>query len=204
MAACGSERAFGSGGGEERADVRALLRDLKGLPDGMRKAGDRPWKPPVKSKDRDCKLIFDALSGRPPKSGLRQRAEVSLTGDLLGEDGGIALAAYSGDAAHRHHSALGDALSGCEEMGSSDPVAATEFTAAPSEVRDLGEDTHTRTFQGTLNGFPYQIEVVFSRVDDTLVSVVHTSLGEADGSRTAELARFALARVRSGPPGDVR
>ncbi|MFC7644061.1 hypothetical protein ACFQX6_27455 [Streptosporangium lutulentum] len=54
-----------------------------------------------------------------------------------------------------------------------------------------------RRLKGRLNGYPYEMHLVFARAGSTLVSLVHAGVARVDIRRTRQFARFLIDRAAS-------
>ncbi|RBQ19928.1 hypothetical protein DP939_08785 [Spongiactinospora rosea] len=201
LAGCGARTAIYAdvSVAREQARIRELLRDLPGLPEGFSARPSEGWSPPFRLGDTDCKALLDAVAGRPPSAGeLRTHAEATYYGDRVGELAGASVASYAAGASATFD-ALGDALDGCARMVRRNPAAGTTLALAdqPSAVDELelGDGTAGTRLSGRLNGYPYDMHVVFVQSGQTLISIVHAAMGRADPDRTEALARAVTARM---------
>ncbi|MFJ2031044.1 hypothetical protein [Streptosporangium sp. NPDC087985] len=123
------------------------------------------------------------------------RVDATYTGDELGELAGVGLASYVGDDAERRFDELTEALDGCPVARSSRPGRGAVLRLSSLKLDAIGDDVQAKRLRGRLDGYPYEMHVVFARVGSTLVSLVHTGLADVDVRRTQQLAQFLVARA---------
>ncbi|GLW08607.1 hypothetical protein Misp01_37370 [Microtetraspora sp. NBRC 13810] len=178
----------------ERAKILALLGDLPGLPDGFSVRPRDGWQPPFRSADENCRLALDAAAGRPPAQDMRTHAEVSFHGAGLGEVAGAGVTSYGGGAG-ASFDRLGDALEDCAQVAGWNAGKGTRFASEELPIAGVGDDTVARRLTGRLNGFPYEMHLVFVRAGETLISVVHAGVNPPDPVRTEQLAGAVTAKM---------
>ncbi|WP_171074203.1 hypothetical protein, partial [Nonomuraea basaltis] len=100
------------------------------------------------------------------------------------------LARYAGEEAEEHLDALARARESCRAVRTS---TGTHLRLRELPVEGAGDEAVGARLQGRLNGYPYALDVVLSRVGDTLVSVVHTGMNDVDAARTREVVDAAIA-----------
>ncbi|TMR10836.1 hypothetical protein ETD86_37880 [Nonomuraea turkmeniaca] len=186
----------GGGGAESFIDPKAVaqLREALSkeprLPDGFTARPDQAWRMPFGPTDRNCRALFEPVGGRAPRHALTAQAAVSYQGDGLGEQAGVGLAKYAGEEAEEHLDALARARESCRAVRTS---SGTDLRLSELQVEDAGDEAVGARLQGRLHGYPYALDVVVSRVGDTIVSVVHTGMNDVDSARTRKVVAAALA-----------
>ncbi|GAA3445258.1 hypothetical protein [Planomonospora venezuelensis] len=174
--------------------LSGLLREAEGLPEGFSAQPREGWRPPFRPADRDCRRVLDEAGGASRKRAQSVRASATYHGDGLGELAGVVLTTYPGQGAEARFDDLAEALEGCP--AATDPAGGgTALAASGLELAEIGDGTAARRLRGRLNGYPYEMHVVFVRSGRTLVSLVHTAVAGADAGRTERLARFFADRV---------
>jgi hypothetical protein len=136
--------------------------------------------------------VLEPAGGRAPGQALTAQAAVSYHGDRLGEQAGVGLARYANEEAEGHLDALAEAMGACRSVRTS---SGTDLRLQELPVRDAGDEAVGATLRGRLNGYPYAMDVVLSRVGDTLVSVVHTGMNDVDPARTRKVVEAAISMV---------
>lgn len=198
-AGCGGGAADGLPGRDARAELarlRGMLREeASRLPDGFSARPRDGWAPPFQASNRHCRLILDTAGGRPPRREPEARVAVTYPGDRLGELAGVSLASYAGEDARLHFAELTKALSTCRVAKSSTAGRGTSFKVSDLKLGAVGGDVQGRRLRGRLNGYPYEMHLVFALTGHTLVSLVHTGVARVDAERTGRLARFLLDRA---------
>ncbi|WP_329092015.1 MULTISPECIES: hypothetical protein [unclassified Streptosporangium] len=193
---CGDE---GSGGATDRAAelnrLRGVLSGARDLPEGFSARPRDGWRAPFKPVDEDCRLVLDAAGGRPPKRALDARAAVTYQGDGVGELAGFGLASYDGDDAALHFGELAEALGGCPVARAPLAGRGTAFRVSGLDLGGIGDGVQARRLNGRLNGYPYEIHLVFALSGHTLVSLVHAGVRDVDAARTGQLARLLVGEV---------
>lgn len=177
--------------------MRGLLEAVEGLPEGFSARPREAWRPPFRAAGAECRALLDAAAGRPPGERPRVRAAVAFDGDRVGEYASAAVAGYAGGAGDAFD-ALRDALDECGRARPArrqDPGRGTSFTLAPLEVGDLADGARGARLRGRLDGYPYEMHLVFVHAGQTLISMVHTGVDTADPARTAAFARAVTAKV---------
>lgn len=181
--------------GSELERLREVLPKAQELPDGFSAWRGEGWKPPFRPADRDCRLVLDMAGGSSPEPAPGARVDATYPGDELGELAGIGLASYTGADAERQFAELTQALEGC-------PVARSRLTGRRTSLRvsslkldAVGDDVQAKRLRGRLNGYPYEMHVVFARIGGTLISLVHTGIADVDVRRTQQLAQFLVDRA---------
>ncbi|MER6826665.1 hypothetical protein ABT352_11815 [Streptosporangium sp. NPDC000563] len=183
----------------ERDRLRAVLGEARGLPDGFTARPRAGWRAPFKAVDEDCRLVLDAAGGRPPKRALEARAAVTYQGDGVGELAGFGLASYDGDDAALHFGELAEALGGCPVVRTSMAGRGTAFRVSDLDLdlSGVGDGVRARRLNGRLDGYPYEIHLVFALSGHTLISLVHAGVREVDAARTGQLARLLVDEAGS-------
>jgi hypothetical protein len=188
----------GCGGGVEEetvvdahamAQLHEVLSRQPNLPDGFSARPEQAWRMPFGQVGRDCRAVLESAGGHAPKEALTAQAAVSYEGDGLGERAGVGMARYAGEEAEEHLDALADALESCQEIHTS---SGTDLRAREMSVEDVGDEAVGARLRGRLNGYPYTMDVVLSRVGDTLVSVVHAGMTDVNPDRTRRLVDAVL------------
>ncbi|MFC4059461.1 hypothetical protein ACFOWE_14230 [Planomonospora corallina] len=127
------------------------------------------------------------------------REAVAYPGYGLGEVAGVGLETHSGEGARRRFTALAAALDGCPVVtGPVTGAAADEDTllrVSPLKLERVGEDMLARRLHGRLNGYPYEMHLVFALSGRTLMSLVHAGVAEVDAEGTQRLADFLAGRA---------
>ncbi|MED7926395.1 hypothetical protein SMD20_19225 [Nonomuraea sp. LP-02] len=186
----------GGGGGESFIDPRAMaqLREAlskePSLPEGFTARPDQAWRMPFGPAERSCRALLEPAAGNAPGQALTAQAAVSYQGDGLGEQAGVGLARYAGGEAGAHLDELDRARRECQEVRTS---SGTDLWLSELPPEAAGDDAVGARLQGRLHGYPYALDVVFSRVGDTLVSVVHTGMNDVDPARTRQVVEAAMA-----------
>ncbi|GAA4221758.1 hypothetical protein FHR32_005205 [Streptosporangium album] len=199
LAACGTGTGYtgktGKDAGTELARLRGLLPKAQELPDGFSTRPGEAWKSPFRPAGRDCRLVFAMAGGRTPQRAPGVRVDATYAGDELGELAGVGLASYTGDDAEQRFEELTEALDGCPVARSTRPGMGTSLRVSSLKLDTLGDDVQAKRLRGRLDGYPYEMHVVFARVGGTLVSLVHTGLADVDVRRTQQLAQFLVERA---------
>ncbi|WP_157549915.1 hypothetical protein [Nonomuraea candida] len=186
----------GGGGAESFLDARAMaqLREALSkeppLPDGFTARPEQAWRMPFGQADKDCRAVLEPAGGRAPGQALTAQAAVSYQGDGLGEQAGVGLARYANEEAAGHLADLAEAMGACRAVRTS---SGTDLRLRPLTVRGAGDESVAGRLSGRLNGYPYAMDVVLSRVGDTLVSVVHTGMNDVDAARTRKVVEAAIS-----------
>jgi hypothetical protein len=195
LVGCGAEKT-GPTAGTELARLRELLKETKEFPDGFSARQRDGWKAPFRPVGSDCRLVLDTAGGSPPQGAPGARVAVTYPGDKLGELAGVGLASYSGDDAKTHFAELTRALSGCP-VAASPPRSgkSTSFRVSRLNLDGVGDDVQARRLRGRLNGYPYEMHLVFARAGSTLVSLVHAGIARVNVKGTRQLAHFLVDRA---------
>ncbi|MEV8633242.1 hypothetical protein AB0395_16435 [Streptosporangium sp. NPDC051023] len=193
-----NDTSAGSAAGAELARLRGLLRaGASRLPDGFSARPRDGWVPPFRAADQDCRFLLDTAGGGPAESGEGTWVAVTYPGDRLGELAGVSLASYAGQEAELHFAELTQALSGCRVARNSLPGRRTSFKVSELKLDAAGAVVQARRLHGRLNGYPYEMHVVFALAGHTLVSLVHTGVADVDAGRTGQLARSLIGQTPS-------
>ncbi|MBF8192277.1 hypothetical protein ITP53_42670 [Nonomuraea sp. K274] len=190
LAGCGGEGAGSFVDAHAMAHLREVLSKQPPLPDGFTARAEQAWRMPFRPVDQNCRTLLDPAGGRAPQQALTAQAAASYRGDELGEQAGVGLARYADGEAGDHLDALAEALESCRLMRTS---SGTDLRLRELEVEGVGDEAVGARLRGTLNGYPYAMDVVLSRVDDTLVSVVHTGMNNVDAGRTRRVVDAAVS-----------
>ncbi|MFB4277830.1 MULTISPECIES: hypothetical protein [unclassified Nonomuraea] len=188
----------GGGGAESFLDAQAMaqLREVLSkdprLPDGFTARPEQAWRMPFGQADRNCRALLEPAGGRAPGQALTAQAAVSYHGDGLGEQAGVGLARYANEQAAGHLDDLARAMGSCRVVRTS---SGTYLRLQELQVRNAGDESVGARLRGRLHGYPYAMDVVLSRVGDTLVSVVHTGMNDVDAARTDEVVEAAISMV---------
>ncbi|WP_326820897.1 hypothetical protein OHA77_10045 [Streptosporangium sp. NBC_01639] len=198
-AACGAGMNYsektGKDAGAELVRLRGLLPKAQELPDGFSAQPGEAWKSPFRPAGRDCRLVFAMAGGSAPQWAPESRVDATYAGEELGELAGVGLASYTVDGAEHRFEELTEALNGCPVARSSRPGRGTSLRVSSLELEAFGDDVQAKRLRGRLDGYPYEMHVVFARVGGTLVSLVHTGLADVDVRRTQQFARFLVERA---------
>ncbi|MEU6712486.1 hypothetical protein ACFOY2_00560 [Nonomuraea purpurea] len=192
LAGCGGEGAESFIDAQAMAQLREVLSKEPPLPDGFTARPEQAWRMPFTQTDKNCRAVLEPAGGRAPGQALTAQAAVSYHGDGLGEQAGVGLARYAGEGAEEHLDELARALERCREVRTPD---GTELLAQELPIGEAGDEVVSRRLRGRLNGYPYAMDVVLSRVGDTLVSVVHTGMNDVDAGRTRKVVEAAVSMV---------
>ncbi|WP_327584407.1 hypothetical protein OHA25_52890 [Nonomuraea sp. NBC_00507] len=190
LAGCGGEGAESFIDPSAMAQLHEALRKEPRLPEGFTVRPEQAWRMPFGPADRNCRALLEPAGGRAPAHALTAQAAVSYQGDGLGEQAAVGLARYAGEEAEAHLDALARARESCRAVRTS---SGTDLRLSELPVEDAGDEAVGARLQGRLHGYPYVLDVVFSRVGDTLVSVVHTGMNDVDSTRTRKVVAAALA-----------
>ncbi|WP_188196482.1 hypothetical protein [Nonomuraea sp. SYSU D8015] len=190
LAGCGGEGAESFIDPHAMAQLRELLSKEPPLPEGFTAKPEQAWRMPFGPADHNCRMLLEPAGGRAPGQALTAQVAVSYQGDGLGEQAGVGLARYAGDKAHEHLDALARARDSCRAVRTS---PGTDLRLRELPVEDVGDEAVGARLQGRLRGYPYAMDVVLSRVGDTLVSVVHTGMNQVDPTRTRKVVDAAIA-----------
>ncbi|MER7205643.1 hypothetical protein ABT340_01165 [Streptosporangium sp. NPDC000239] len=200
-AACGGGAARdASAGGDSRAELtrlRGLLREgASHLPDGFSARPRDGWVPPFRAVNQDCRLLLDAAAGAGAGPG-GARVAATYPGDRLGELAGVSMASYAGQGAGLRFAELTRALDGCRVARNSLAGRGTVLRVSRLRLGDTGAEVQARRLRGRLNGYPYEMHVVFALTGNTLVSLVHTGVAGVDAGRTGQLTRSLVGGAAS-------
>ncbi|MFI7707026.1 hypothetical protein [Nonomuraea sp. NPDC049480] len=190
LAGCGGDGAESFIDPQDMARLREVLSKEPRLPDGFTARPEQAWRMPFGAVDRNCRMLLEPAAGRAPGQALTAQAAVSYQGDGLGEQAGVGLARYAGEVAEEHLDALATALESCRAVRTS---SGTDLRLRRLPVEDAGDESVGARLQGRLHGYPYALDVVLSRVGDTLVSVVHMGMNQVDTARTRKVVDAAIA-----------
>jgi hypothetical protein len=183
----------------ETARLRAALGTMDGLPAGFSDRARDGWQPPFRPRKTACRVLFDAVAGKPPPDGLGGTAAVTYEGDRIGELAGVGLAVYLGDQAEDHleelRGAMGECATAQSGAGRRDRLVVSELP-----IEEIGDDVEARRLTGRVGGYPYEMHLVVANVRHTLVALVHAGLAPPDARRTEELARSLVREVGSLDP----
>ncbi|MBB2912153.1 hypothetical protein FHS43_003433 [Streptosporangium becharense] len=196
-AGCGGGAGYGGGAdaNAERARLRGLLGEARNLPDGFSARPRDGWRAPFRSADEDCRLVLDAAAAGSAQAVAGVRVAVTYQGDRVGELAGVGLTSYAGDTAERRFAELTRALGDCAVVKGGVAGRSTTFTVSPLDLRGVGGDVQARRLSGRLNGYPYEMHLVFALSGHTVVSLVHTGMAAVDVERTRQLTRFLVGRT---------
>lgn len=194
LVGCGGEGAESFLDAQAMAQLRQMLTKEPRLPDGFTVRPERAWRIPFGPTDKNCQALLEPAGGRAPGHALTAQAAVSYHGDGLGEQAGVGLAKYANEEAQGHLDSLAKAMASCRSVHTPN---GTDLHLQPLPVRDAGDEAVGARLLGRLNGYPYTMDVVLSRVGDTLVSVVHTGMNDVDAARTRKVVEAAISMVET-------
>jgi hypothetical protein len=186
----------GCGGAGQVHDPRAMaqLHEVvsKGpqLPEGFTVRPEPAWRLPFTKGDKDCRALLEPAGGRAPDEALTAQVAVSYRGYELGEQAGVGLARYADAQAGGHLDELAGAMRDCRAVRT---ATGTHLRLLELPIGDVGDESVGARLRGRLNGYPYALDVVVTRVGDTLVSVVHTGLDDVDAGRTRQVVDAAIS-----------
>ena len=198
---CGAVVACGAGNTTRSAAPTSsgavdVLRELSRLPDGFSVRPRHSWRSPVRPADERCRTMLAAPAGHPPERGLRTHAAVALRGNRVGESGGVSVAVYSGGHSSTAFGELSRALARCEEVvPRKGDTRLTVKRLTGERIDDIGDDVAAARLRGKLNGYPYEMRVIFVRSGTMLISVAHAGMGRLDPHRTEQLVRAVADEV---------
>jgi hypothetical protein len=190
LAGCGGEGPDSRLDPQATAWLREVLSKDPPLPEGFTARPEQAWRVPFGQGDRNCRAVLEPAGGRAPGVALTAQAAVSYHGDGLGEQAGVGLARYAGGAVEERLDDLAEALESCRQVRTS---GGTDLRLQELPVEDAGDEAVGARLRGRLNGYPYALDVVLSRVGDTLVSVVHTGMNEVDATRTRKVVDAVIS-----------
>ncbi|WP_271218018.1 hypothetical protein [Streptosporangium carneum] len=180
----------------ELARLRGLLKaEASTLPDGFSARPRDGWSPPFRAADQDCRLLLDAAGGGPARRDGETRVAVTYPGDRLGELAGVSLASYAGEGAELRFAELTEALGRCRVAAVSRATKGTSFKVSDLRLEAVGTAVQARRLHGRLNGYPYEMHLVFALTGHTLVSLVHAGVADVDAERTGQLARSLVGQA---------
>ncbi|MFC5825410.1 hypothetical protein [Nonomuraea insulae] len=188
----------GGGGTESVLDAQAMaqLREVLSkeprLPDGFTVKPEQAWRMPFGQADGNCRAVLEPAGGQAPSQALTAQAAVSYQGDGLGEQAGVGLARYADGEAATHLGDLAEAMTECHAVRAS---GGTDLRLRELPLEEAGDEAVGARLRGRLNGYPYALDIVLSRVGDTLVSVVHTGMNDVDSGRTRKVVEAAVSMV---------
>ncbi|MGC5011467.1 hypothetical protein ACLQ2R_11945 [Streptosporangium sp. DT93] len=191
----GSEPEGVTDGAAELRRLRGVLAEVRDLPEGFSVRPRDGWQAPFRPVDEDCRLVLDAAGGRPPANEPAARAAVVYQGDGLGELAGFALVSYRGDEAAGHFGALVEALGDCPVARARTAGRSTALRVSGLDLEGIDGEIQARRLSGRLNGYPYEIHLVFALSGRTLVSLVHAGVRDVDATRTRQLAGLLVDEV---------
>lgn len=196
LAACGAEpEQARKDTVTELTRLRGLLPKAQDLPEGFSSWSGEGWKSPFRPADRDCRVVLDMAGGRLPREAQGTRVDATYPGAELGELIGVGLASYTGAAAEQHFAELTEALEGCPVARRRQPGRTTSLRVSSLNLDAAGDDMQAKRLRGRLNGYPYEMHMVFARIGGTVVSLVHTGIAGVDVRRTQQLAQFLVAQA---------
>jgi hypothetical protein len=200
LSGCGADSSTYARAGAQAARLKAMLGDLAGLPAGFSARLRDGWRPPFRPRVPACARVFDLISGRPPQDGLDVATSGAYQGVHVGETAGVAVSVYEGDGAAEQLERTGDELDACVAADGGTPGAGNHLTSGPLPVHPIADGVEARRLRGRAGGYPYEMQVVVTRTDQTLVAVVHAGMRPPDARRTEELARAVAAKVGTLEP----
>lgn len=181
--------------GAEQARLRGLLPKQQEMPDGFSARPRDGWKSPFRPASPECRLVLNMAGGGSPRRAPGPRVAVTYLGDKLGELAGVAMVSYAGDDAERRFAELTEALGDCRVAAGPQAGRSTSFRVSDLELDVVGDEVQAKRLRGRLNGYPYEMHMVFARTGHTLVSLVHTGVAGVDVESTRQLARFLVDRA---------
>ncbi|KAB8195771.1 hypothetical protein FH608_009690 [Nonomuraea phyllanthi] len=188
LVGCGGEETGSMLDAHAVAQLREALSKEPPLPDGFTARPEQAWRIPFTQGDENCRAVLAAVGGQAPWQALTAQAAVSYRGDGLGEQAGVGVARYADGEAEEHLDELADAMDSCRELRT---PSGTDLRSHSLPVEGLADDVADEAvgtrLRGRLNGYPYAMDVVLTRVGDMLVSVVHTGMDHVDAARTREV-----------------
>ncbi|MEV0232342.1 hypothetical protein [Nonomuraea sp. NPDC050786] len=190
LAGCGGGEAANVLDPRAAAQLRDVLRKGPELPDGFAVRPEQAWRMPFTQGDENCLAVLEPAGGQAPGQALTAQAAVSYRGDGLGEQAGVGLARYADGEAEEHLDELARAMESCREVHTS---SGTDLRSETLPLEISADESVSARLLGRLNGYPYAMDVVLSRVGDTLVSVVHTSMDDMDPARTREVVDAVIS-----------
>ncbi|GAA0356081.1 hypothetical protein GCM10009530_01510 [Microbispora corallina] len=184
----------------QAVELRTLLSALDELPEGLSARVRSPWRPPFRPRGHDCRAVFDAVSGRPPREGLAGTTAATFEGAHVGELAGVGLAAYEGSEASGPFEELREAMDGCAAVERDTPAEADSLAAADLPMPPVGDESAARRLVGRVGGYPYEMQFVVLRAGHALVAVVHAGLTPPDARLTRALADVLAREVGTLEP----
>ncbi|MFD0891093.1 hypothetical protein ACFQ08_41645, partial [Streptosporangium algeriense] len=155
------------------------------------------WVPPFRAVNQDCRLLLDTAGGGGAGPGGGTRVAVTYPGDRLGELAGVSMTSYAGRGAELRFAELTRALAGCRVARNSLAGSGTAFRVSRLRLDDTGAEVQARRLRGRLDGYPYEMHVVFALTGNTLLSLVHTGVAGVDAGRTGQLTRSLIGGAAS-------
>ncbi|MEQ4724801.1 hypothetical protein [Nonomuraea sp. B19D2] len=190
LAGCGGGEAANVLDPQAAAQLREVLHKGPQLPEGFAVRPEQAWRMPFTQGDENCRAVLEPAGGQAPGQALTAQAAASYRGDGLGEQAGVGLARYADGEAEEHLDELARAMESCQELRTS---SGTDLRSQTLPLEIEADETVSARLLGRVNGYPYAMDVVLSRVGDTLVSVVHTSMDDMDPARTREVVDAVIS-----------
>ncbi|MGV9325609.1 hypothetical protein [Streptosporangium sandarakinum] len=178
----------------EQARLRGLLPLQEDMPEGFSARPRDGWRPPFRAENPECRTVLNMAGGGSPRRTAEPRVTVTYQGDDVGELAGVALVSYTGAGAALRFAEISDALDGCPVAAGPLAGRGTSLRVSPLEV-DVPGDVRAGRLRGRLNGYPYELHVVFARVGNTVASLVHSGMAGIDEESTRRLARLVVGRL---------
>jgi hypothetical protein len=181
-----------------KARIRAILSDMKDLPAGFSDRPRDPWRPPFRAKERSCRELLNAAAGRFPGDGVVASAGATYQGDGLGETAALRITEFSGMHALLVLEHLTVSIHDCSSARGTHAGGADRLKASALAIESDG-DVEATQMRGRVGGYPYEIQLAFTRSGGTLISLAHTGIAAPDPRRTEELVRLVRAKVENAP-----
>ncbi|GLW97900.1 hypothetical protein [Microtetraspora sp. NBRC 16547] len=195
LAGCGADANNEQRAALDSGRLKVLLSGIEDMPQGFSDRQRERWRPPFRAKDGDCRVLFDAVAGRPPGNGLLAGAATTYEGDHLGEAAAVGLAVYGEDAADGELDRMERTMRGCRVAAAGGAGKGNRLRASNLSIPDVGDAAEARRFRGRVGGYPYEMHLVVARKGNALITLLHGGVRPLDPKGTKELARVLAGRV---------
>lgn len=167
-------------------------------------AGDVPTD--LRTRDRNCKKLFDALGGHLGGHRARTNAARDYRKGKRGPYLSSEVASYEGTDAIRTVSTFKSVRDSCTRFRAKHSAVVVVFTVSPLKGAFVGEDSPGVRLRGKAEGGPADgsriaLDLVLARAGQSTTGVAVLSTGDGDAGLTADAAKTALNRLQRTAAG---
>ncbi len=197
VAGCGSGSVGDARTTPQALELKALFADLAEIPRGFATRSRSGWEEPFKPVVRECRRLFNLISGHPVRKGLTATATATYLGEGVGQTAAVSLAVYGSRQAAAQMDELAKASRKCTTVRDQTAGEVNRLTVAPLAVSEevLAGGGIARRLVGRVGGYPYEMHLIVAREGSAVIGLVNAGMSGPDARTTEELAELVSRKV---------